>query len=264
MGFLLNLCLLGLALLQACASPAQRLQGRADELGFKHQTLNAHGYTLEAYTQSVLQAGGVWHVYLEGDGLPWARPNQVASDPTPRNPLMLNLMAQDHAASVYLGRPCYNGHEHDPGCTPLLWTHRRFGPEVVESMAQALRIFLHGVKPRGLVFLGHSGGGTLALLLASRFPETLAVLTVAGNTDIQAWADLHGYSRLQGSLNPADFPAGAFAEWHYLGSKDAVIPPSVFAPILKRRPNAQVETFTGFDHVCCWESVWPEILARLP
>ena len=256
--------LMGLALLQACASPAERLRGRADGLGLSHQILSANGFALEAFHKTGAKDKAALHVYLEGDGLAWASLNQVAADPTPRNPLMLKLMAQDGAPSLYVGRPCYNGHAEDPGCSPLLWTHRRFAPEVVESMAEALRVFLRGKAHSGLVFLGHSGGGALALLLASRFPETLAVVTVAGNADINAWADHHGYSRLQGSLNPADFPAGAFPEFHYLGGKDQNIPPTLFLPILKKRPNARVETFAGFDHVCCWESVWPEILSRLP
>ena len=256
--------LLALSLLQACASPAERLRSRADAMGFSHQTLHANGFALEAFSNTGSKPGPVLHVYLEGDGRPWASLNRVSADPTTRNPLMLNLMALDRKPSLYLGRPCYNGHAQDGGCSPLLWTHRRFSPEVVGSMADALEAFLRGRGPSGLVFIGHSGGGALALLLASHFPQTLAVLTVAGNADITAWADLHGYSRLQGSLNPADYPSVGFAEYHYLGGQDPIIPPSLFLPVLRQRPNAQVTTLPGFDHVCCWESVWPEILSRLP
>lgn len=237
---------------------------RAEALGLSPVSLVGNGFALEAFAKAGSIGKGILHVYLEGDGLAWVSPNRVATDPTPRNPLMLKLMAQDGHSSLYLGRPCYNGHAQDPACSPLLWTHRRFAPEVVDAMAQALRGYMGGHAFTGLVFLGHSGGGALALLLAPRFSESQAVLTVAANADINAWADFHGYSRLQGSLNPADFPAGAFAEFHFLGGKDQVIPPALVLPILEKRPNARVDTIAEFDHVCCWESVWPEILSRLP
>src|SRR5689334_2705067 len=49
-------------------------------------------------------ASGVLHVYIEGDGQPFLSPTAVALDPTPREPLMLRLMALDPARSLYLGR----------------------------------------------------------------------------------------------------------------------------------------------------------------
>lgn len=253
-----------LALLQACSSPAERLLRRGAELGYVRHRLPAAGFVLEAFAKPGDPARQTLHVYLEGDGLPWASRDRIADDPTPRHPLMLELAAKDPSPSLYLGRPCYNGHAHDAGCSPLLWTHRRYAPEVVAAMAAGLQAFLRAEPHPGLVFLGHSGGGALALLLARHFPSTLAVATVAGNTDIDVWADHHGYSRLQGSLNPADFGAGGFAEFHYLGGKDETIPPPLFQPVLSKRLGAQVRTVAGFDHVCCWNTLWPEILADLP
>jgi len=258
-------CALSLAaLLQACASPAERLLRRGGELGYARQTLSSQDFQLEAFYKAGRPSANVLHVYLEGDGLPWASPTQVSADPTPRNPLMLELMRQDNAPSLYLGRPCHNGHAQDPGCSPLSWTHRRYAPEVVDAMAEALAGFLRQHPHAGLVFLGHSGGGALALLLAPRFPSTLAALTLAGNADIERWARHHGYSRLQGSLNPADFAEGRFPEIHYLGGKDTIVPAALLRPELQKRRNARIETVAEFDHVCCWDALWPKILADLP
>jgi len=250
------------ALLPSCASPTERLLRLGEESGFAHKTLAGKGFRLEAFAKG--GRGEVLHVYLEGDGLPWASFDQISADPTPRHPLMLELMRQDRSPALYLGRPCYNGHAQDPGCSPWLWTHGRYGAEVVESMAAALAGFLLENPRGGLVFLGHSGGGALALLLAQRFPETLAVLTLAGNTDIDVWADLHHYSRLRGSLNPANFAGGAFPEIHYLGENDATIPPALFRPLLGKRRTARIVTVAGFDHVCCWDALWPKILHDVP
>lgn len=253
-----------LILLQACATPAQLLRREAANLGFAPLTLTGNGFRLTAFYKASAHPGQVLHVYLEGDGLPWWSRTRVASDPTPRNPLMLRLMAMDETPSLYLGRPCYNGHAQDPGCTPLLWTHRRYAPEVVGSMAAALWAFLQKNPHTGLTFFGHSGGGALALLLAGRFRATEAVITLAGNLDIDAWADYHGYSRLEGSLNPAHSQSTGFREFHYLGEKDERVPPSVFLPLLEKRRNAHVTVVQNIEHGCCWESLWPEMLHALP
>jgi len=226
--------------------------------------LTANSFELESFYKVGIKANGILHVYLEGDGLPWLTEDRVSADPTPRNPLMLRLMALDPSSSLYLGRPCYNGHAEDEGCSPLLWTHRRYAPEVVAAMTDALAGFMRNYRYSGLVLIGHSGGGALALLLAQRFPATLAVLTLAGNADIDVWADLHRYSRLQGSLNPANAPGGEYPEFHYLGENDETIPPQVFQPVLRKRKNAQIIIMPGFDHVCCWEKRWSVILHNPP
>ena len=251
-------------LLQSCASPAENLLRRAGELGLVRQTFIANGFQLESFSKADSRARRVLHVYLEGDGLPWLTKEWISADPTPRYPLMLHLMALDGSPSLYLGRPCYNGHARDVGCSPLLWTYRRYSPEVVSALADALQGFLLKHAYAGLVFIGHSGGGALALLLAIRFPTTRAVVTLAGNTDTQVWTDLHGYTRLVGSLNPANFTGGDFKEIHWLGGKDAVIPPNVFMPVLKQRHASKINVIPDYDHVCCWKNGWSQILKQLP
>ena len=41
------------------------------------------------------------------------------------------------------------------------------------------------------------------MLLAERLEMTQAVVTIAANLDTDAWTELHGFSALEGSLNPA-------------------------------------------------------------
>ncbi|QSA96412.1 alpha/beta fold hydrolase [Methylococcus sp. EFPC2] len=255
--------LLALLLLQACATPAQRLRATALELGFEPLTVPADGFLVASFYKPGARPGGALHVYLEGDGTPWITRTHVAGDPTPRNPLMLRLMAHDETPSLYLGRPCYNGHAQDAGCHPLLWTHRRYSPEIVHAMATALDGFLRSHPHRNLAFFGHSGGGALAMLLAGRFPSTRSVVTLAANLDIAAWADHHGYSRLGGSLDPLDVPASGYEEWHYLGARDDQVPSDLLRPRLERRPHAHLSVVENADHVCCWDAVWLEILRGL-
>ena len=111
---------------------------------------------------------GALHVYIEGDGTPYVARYDVAADPTPRHPLMLQLMTLDPASSVYVGRPCYFGLANDPSCTPRDWTLDRFSPRIVDSMARVIEQMRTGRETDAIELYGHSGGGALAVLLAER------------------------------------------------------------------------------------------------
>ncbi|WP_221064247.1 alpha/beta fold hydrolase [Methylomagnum ishizawai] len=250
------------AVLAGCASPAGRVYAMAAAAGFQALSLEGGGFRLAAFYKPAAVPNPVLHVYLEGDGTPWESRWRIAQDPTPRHPLMLRLMALDPAPALYLGRPCYHGHAQDAGCSPALWTDRRYGPEVVEALAAGLRGFVRARGFRRLRLFGHSGGGALAVLLAPRLPGTLALVTVAGNLDSAAWTAYHGYSPLAGSLNPADL-APVVAEYHYLGADDPVIPPQVFAPIARNRSPGNWVILPKMGHGCCWEAEWGLILKRL-
>jgi dienelactone hydrolase len=255
----------------ACATPAQRIDAYARAHEFSRGETAAGPFQLVTYYNAAarqLRAAGfapIVHVYLEGDGTPWLDATRAAADPTPRDPLALRLMARDPAPSVYLGRPCYHGYAQAAECNPLFWTHARYGVVVVERMASALRRVLADLGQSRVVFIGYSGGGVLAMLLAARFEETAAVVTVASNLDIEAWAQLHGHSALAGSLNPARQPplSSTVAQWHLTGARDEVVPPALVGAAVANQPAAAVEMFEEYDHVCCWEQGWPDILARL-
>jgi pimeloyl-ACP methyl ester carboxylesterase len=129
-------------------------------------------------------------------------------------------------------------------------------------MAAALRSFLAMHPFRHVVLVGHSGGGTIAWLMAAHVPETSAVVTIAANLDTDDWARIHGYSALEGSLNPASQPELqlAIVQLHYVGSRDRKVPPSVVRSFARHHPEARVIEVVGFDHECCWIERWPQLL----
>ena len=202
---------LGLLLLGGCAGPAAHFSDRAAALGLRAALVEGDGFHHVAYRRAERAAGAAraLHIYLDGDGTPWAAGGPTA-DPTPRDPLVLRLMAMDAAPSVYLGRPCYHGRAVEPPCAPALWTDARYSEVVVASLAAAARRLLEEEGRSAIVWLGYSGGGTLAVLLAARVRETVGVVTVAANLDVEGWTRLHRQSPLDASLEPGP-PAAATA-----------------------------------------------------
>lgn len=244
--------------------------GACTGTGLERQVTDA-GYTSDivvgdAFLHRVVRSEGEGeslHVYIEGDGRPWVGENRIARDPTPEQARMLPLMRQDQAPALFLGRPCYFATD-DPACSPLWWTRQRYAEEVVQSMSAVLDREAAGYQ--GVVLIGHSGGGALAMLLAGRRTDVKAVITLAGNLDIERWATHHGYSPLQGSLNPARQPPLSvdIAQSHYLGMADEKITVDMVQPVVNRQEGAHFYLLPGIGHSCCWEEAWPQILQDWP
>jgi pimeloyl-ACP methyl ester carboxylesterase len=204
-------------------------------------------------------SGGILHVYIEGDGNPWLRAGVVAADPTARRLVTRELMALDPHPAVLLGRPCYHQVRSD-GCEPSVWTHGRYSEEVVDSMAAALRRLLVGRDVRPL-FIGHSGGGVLAVLLSRRFSETAGVVTLAANLDLAGWSGMHGFTPLTASLDPLAEGVLPFPQMHFAAADDANVPARM-VDAAARRLGGAARTVPG-DHSCCWAEIWPAVLAEI-
>lgn len=252
-----------LVAIAGCSSPVAKLQAQAEQFGLQTLELSGDVFRMTAFYQPSTMPSQRLHVYLEGDGRPWLHGNWPAEEPTTHASLMLPLMALDNGAALYLGRPCYNGHAKDAGCNDKLWTSARYGELVVNAMAVALQQFCRLHDIRQLVLIGHSGGGTLALLLAERLPQTRLIVTLAGNYDIDAWTDHHGYLRLTESINPAHKPETGIEEWHFLGAEDKTVPPHLFPTALQQRSHSHVEVLPEVSHQAGWLEVWSGILKKL-
>jgi len=257
-------CMLCAACLAACTTPGRRIDALASDLHFQRVVEPGKGFRHVVYRNHAPMRNGVLHVYLEGDGTPYWQGNLTAPDPTPRNPLMLRLMALDPDQSIYVGRACYLGLYRDAACHPIFWTLRRYGPEVLVSLGAVLRSEAARSGAARLELFGHSGGGTLAVLLAQRLEPVTRVVTVAANLDLAAWCQLHDFSPLAGSISPVDEPPmrNGVTMLHLVGGRDTNTPPWMVLDAARARGGEPVRVIEGFDHACCWESLWKDILEQ--
>ncbi len=176
-----------------------------------------------------LDPSPVLTVYIEGDGAAWHR-GRPPTDPTPRHPIALELAASDPTASLlYLGRPCQFAASADSACDPAWWQQRRFAPEVIGALDDAISAAERRMLTRYLVLVGYSGGAAAASLLALRHPETVLLVTVAGVIDTRAWTRRLDLAPLDGSLNPAENRAGLarIRQIHLVGTRDEIVPPDL-------------------------------------
>ena len=260
---LLKLILFAVATaLAACTSVPEDFAGQAALLHMQREVMPGAPFQHVLYRYPG-QAGKTLHVYLDGDGVPWIA-GRPADDPTPRSTLVLKLMALDKAPAVYLGRPCYHGVDSLGACSSRFWLDERYSEAVVASLAAVIKQLLAEGAYQNLALFGHSGGGVLAVLLAARLPQTVAVVTVAANLDLEAWSAYTETHALDGSLNPASLPPlpGLIRQRHYAGAKDKVAPPALMSTAAAHL-GAELIVLDDYDHVCCWEQLWPQVLAAL-
>ena len=149
---------------------------------------------LLAYSRNLTPGAPVVHIYFEGDGQPFLGPGIAAANPNSSQLLALQLMQLDPAPSIYLNRPCYGVNTPQLSCTPANWTTQRYSAATIQQLQRALHTIIQQqqLTSAKLVLIGHSGGGAIAMLMAQKAQNLAAIITLAGNLNTDAWAQLHG------------------------------------------------------------------------
>ena len=80
--------------LSACVSAVDRNKQFSQDHDLQRSIVHGEDFDHVVYfNQAALTSSGGWHVYIEGDGIPWISHQYVADDPTAPLPLMLRLMS---------------------------------------------------------------------------------------------------------------------------------------------------------------------------
>lgn len=227
-------------------------------------------FSLAAFVPLTLTQAETLTIYIEGDGMAWVDAYTPSFDPTPRDPVALQLALRDPSGhAVYLARPCQyvtgNDRHH---CEMKYWTGHRFAPEVIDASNQAIEQLKQRYHAKTLVLVGYSGGGAVAALVAARRQDVRQLVTVAGNLDIVAWTAKKRISPLSGSLSPAEAWSAlvGIPQLHFAGGADKVMAPAFAESYRARFPEGrqpQVLVIPSFDHHCCWVRDWPALAAKV-
>lgn len=264
--------LLVLALVLAACASSRREEGPnlAEAGGWRWEILPAGAFDL-AVARPFRPEGDLLVVYVEGDGVAYARPSQPAGDPTPTDPIALRLAMADPTGLpvAWVGRPCqYTLPQHGRNCRTAYWTTDRYAPEVVGSLSTALDVLKRRTSATRLALVGYSGGGTLAALLAARRPDVARVVTVAANLDLAYWTRRDKLQPLSGSLDPAQEAGsmGIIPQMHFTGGNDRSVGTDVVRSYLRALPQGtpvRLMEMPTFTHSCCWVKEWPSLASGL-
>jgi len=219
-------------------------------------------FTLRVYYRFD-KLGAPLHIYLEGDGKAWLNRNNASHNPTPRNPVGLQLAVRDYADNVmYIARPCqYVSFDKNPDCNYPYWTHKRFAPEVIDSVSAVIDLGKKKAKARELQIIGFSGGGAVAILVSAHRQDVTGIRTVAGNLDHKTWTRYHNVDSLKGSLNAVDVAnkVASIPQIHFVGGLDKNIDRRVVLSFkAKSGPGAclQIKEILGASHIKGWAKLW--------
>jgi hypothetical protein len=259
------------ALLASCATPDSR--GHADELaagaGMQRDVLQGGRFQLVTYVR-ITRPGAPLDLYIEGDGRAWLSAGRLSDDPTPRRAIGLQLAAADPAPNVaYLARPCQYVDLRARPCDPAYWSGKRFAPEVIDAMDDAIGQLARRAGAGGLNLVGYSGGAAIAVLVAARRQDVLSLRTVAGNLSVERVNALHRVDAMPDSLDPIDAAPdlARLPQIHFAGARDKVIPPGIAQAFAAHAGNpacVRVATEDSADHEQPWAERWPRLLEQVP
>jgi pimeloyl-ACP methyl ester carboxylesterase len=260
-------------LLSGCASFLTRqsdyiwMDRKAALKGFKKIYLSVPPFILTAF-QRINAASDVMVVYIEGDGYAWTSRTQPSDDPTPKHPLAFELSAQDPSAKVvYLARPGQFEAGGSPGVDQSYWTGKIYGEDVIRSANTALDSLKKSLGVSKISLVGYSGGAAVAVLVAARRDDIIALRTVAGNLAPNIFVRLHHVSPFNGSLDPLAVASSvkSIPQLHFVGDRDTIVPKSIASAFLDQEGDLDHKSLIevrGAKHLDGWARRWNELLNK--
>lgn len=242
----------------------------AQSAGFEKSFLKTKQFTLTAYYRFRDPGGKPLNIYIEGDGNAWLSCTHLSDNPTPRNPLVLELVSIDPSANVaYLARPGQYTESGMPLCDSAYWSDKRFSEEVIESIDEAITQLSEKSGTKDINLIGYSGGAAIAVLLAARRNDISSLRTIAGNLDTEAVNRYHQVSPLGASLNPIKVAKKIknLPQRHFVGLQDKVVPYLIVESFVKMESNGCGNCITvvkGATHATGWRQRWRELLLIPP
>jgi pimeloyl-ACP methyl ester carboxylesterase len=160
---------------------------------------------------------------------------------------------------MYLARPCqFIDISQIKGCDPSMWADKRFSSHVIQLSNDAIDKVLRDLPAVQLNLVGHSGGGTLATLIASTRNDVRCLVTLASPLDISAWARTLSVAPLLLSKNPADpnVQLKNIRQTHFFGENDSIVTRESIGNYRNFSEKTDFIVIPGFDHTKAWADQW--------
>lgn len=258
----------------SCASSMPERLDKADVIAqtaaMAKKLIKTDSFTLTSY-QKITDANLPLNIYIEGDGFAWATRNRISTNPTPKDPLALRLAAEDTSANViYIARPCqYTSFEHNNiPCNNKFWSQSRFATVVIDSFNQALDSLVKDNGIRQMTLTGYSGGAAIAVIVAAKRNDVIALRTVAGNLDHVALSKYHSVNIMSDSLNPSDYAKeiSTLPQYHFAGEDDPIVPENIIETFARTSEDGhhcvKFLKVEGVTHHSGWAEKWPDLLTK--
>lgn len=226
---------------------------------FLYKEITTDTFTLYSY-QKILRADKPIKIYIEGDGYAFNFHGQPSKDPSPKSNFLKNMALSDTNPNVvYLARPCQFILKKNPICSKRHWTSARFAPEIINSMASAIKQIAQNNE---VILIGFSGGAQIAGLIGSLKTDIKIkkIITIAGNLDHLAWTQYHKLPSLNESLNLADYRSNfiQIPQLHYVGKKDKNITYQLVENFIQNK--SLIVTVNEASHNHGWNKIIPLII----
>lgn len=246
-----------LALLGACAcglplGDTERAEAELGAAGFAHHRRASADFPVHAWLRT--RGSATLTVVIEGDGASWFNPGWPPPDPTPESSQAAALALALPGLVAYLARPCQ--FEMTSACRIAHWTSARFAPELVDALDETLNQLKRAAGATRLRLVGHSGGGVMAALLATRRADVIGVVTLMAPLAVAEWTRQLELSPLSG-LDPMRQMALNVPAVHVAGGRDSIVPAVIVRAYVAAKGGEYAE-WPEADHAC-----WPVESARL-
>ncbi len=179
---------------------------------FEAVTVETEHFSFRIF-QKQITPGKPIRFYIEGNG-----------NPNPDDFVALKMAQNDPSQNViYLSRPC-QFIDSRVCSNSAIYTTAQYHEEILAEMQELTAYLINKYKTPAVEFIGYDGGGTIAMLLGTRVPQTRRIITVAGILDLNSYTEHNGLEPYVDSLNPADEKniIASIPQIHYVGGKDEI------------------------------------------
>lgn len=213
------------------------------------------------------ERGAPVNIYIEGDGYTKTHSEWLGGDPSPRNPLALNLASRDKSKNLmHIARPCqYMESQNEKVCKEAYYKNRRYSPEVLAAYSDIIDEAKRKWEFTEINLIGYDGGANIAAALAASRSDVVSLRTVAGILNPPMVYKNTKETLDKDSILATDIASSlsAMPQHHFIGAGDTYVPAGVYHTFRQAMGESNCVHYSfvqDADHDRGWVERWPELM----